>query len=115
MKERKTPPRTPPPTKSAIRPPPGSPDEFVGTHVSPAEQVEIMLARKKAQGITDWALVWSYAYGRIRWNHDRMERHTWKATIIWSEPYFKKAYFDDKADEPLLLLIQFLAAHQEIE
>lgn len=71
--------------------PPGHPDEFVGRPITPAEQIRVLLARKKAQGII-WEKVWPWAVKRVRWPHDHDERMTWKATIVWAEPAFRAAY-----------------------
>jgi hypothetical protein len=76
----------------ALDRPPGHPDEFVGRAITPAEQVRTLLARKKRQQITDWERVWPWAVGRVRWPHDREERHEWKDTIVWAEPAFRAAY-----------------------
>jgi hypothetical protein len=72
--------------------PPGHPDEFVGQPITPAEQVRVLLQRKKRQGVTDWALLWPWAVGRVRWPHDREERHEWKRTIAWAEPAYRAAF-----------------------
>lgn len=79
--------------------PVGHPAEFAGLSISPAEQVQLLLARKKQQGITDWERVWPWAVKRIRWPHDRDERWTWKHAIDWAEPVFRAAYCGD----PLLV------------
>ena len=76
----------------APSPPPGHPDEFVGRAVTPAEQIRVLLVRKKRQGITDWRLVWPWAVSRVRWPHDREERHEWKRTIMWAEQAFHAAF-----------------------
>lgn len=75
--------------------PPGHPDEFVGGPYNPAEQITILLARKKRQGIADWDRVWPWAVGRVRWPHDREERHVWKETIAWAESAFHAAYIGE--------------------
>jgi hypothetical protein len=51
-----------------------------------------MLMRKKAQGIVDWEKLWPWAVARVRWPHDREERHEWKRTIGWAEHAFRQAY-----------------------
>ena len=79
--------------------PPGHPDEFVGMAITPAEQIRVLLERKKRQGVTDWSLVWPWAVGRIRWPHDRTERHQWKATITWAEQAYHAAF----TGEPILV------------
>ena len=60
--------------------------------MTPAEQIRVLLQRKKSQGISDWTRVWPWAVGRIRWPHDRDERHEWKLTIQWAEPAYHAAY-----------------------
>lgn len=72
--------------------PPGHPEEFAGRALTPAEQVRVLLQRKKQAGISDWSMVWPWAVGRIRWPHDRDERHEWKRTIQWAEPAYRAAY-----------------------
>jgi len=72
--------------------PPGHPDEFLGRGITPAEQIRVLLGRKKAAGITDWSRVWPWAVDRVRWPHDREERHEWKRTILWAESAFHAAY-----------------------
>jgi hypothetical protein len=67
--------------------------------ITPAEQIRVLLERKKRQGVTDWTLVWPWAVGRIRWPHDREERHEWKRTITWAETAYHAA-FDG---EPILV------------
>lgn len=80
----------------AVRLPPGHPDEFLGLSLTPAEQVRLLLERKRRQGVTEWRRVWPWAVGRIRWPHDREERHDWKATIAWAEPAFHAAFERDQ-------------------
>jgi hypothetical protein len=60
--------------------------------MTPAEQIRVLLQRKKSQGITDWRVVWPWAVARIRWPHDRDERHEWKLTIQWAEPAYHSAF-----------------------
>jgi hypothetical protein len=60
--------------------------------ITPAEQIRVLLARKKRAGITDWDVVWPWAVGRVRWPHDRQERYEWKRTIAWSERAFHAAW-----------------------
>lgn len=76
----------------AVSLPPGHPDEFANLPISPAEQLRVLLQRKKLQGVTDWGLLWPWAVGRIRWPHDRQERYEWKATVEWAEPAFHAAF-----------------------
>lgn len=77
---------------TASRLPEGHPDEFLGLSLTPAEQVRVLLHRKRGQGITDWGLVWPWAVGRVRWPQDRDERDEWKQTIAWAEPAFRAAF-----------------------
>lgn len=78
--------------QSRVSLPRGHPDEFTGQAMTPAEQIRVLLQRKKSQGINDWTRVWPWAVGRIRWPHDRDERHEWKLTIQWAEPAYHAAY-----------------------
>ena len=87
--------------------PPGHPDEFVGRAVTPAEQIRVLLVRKKRQGITDWGRVWPWAVGRVRWPHDREERHEWKRTILWAEEAFRAAYDGELLAVDMSALILF--------
>jgi hypothetical protein len=87
--------------------PPGHPDEFVGQPINPAEQIRVLLVRKKRQGITDWGRVWPWAVGRVRWPHDREERHDWKHTIVWAELAFREAYEGDTVSVDMSALIMF--------
>jgi len=90
--------------------PPGHPDEFVGQPLSPAEQLRVLLTRKRKQGITDWRIVWPWAVGRIRWPHDREERHEWKRTIQWAEPAYRAAYERSYYDVDMSALVIFEVA-----
>jgi hypothetical protein len=73
--------------------PAGHPEEFVSSVVSPAEQVRIMLARRKAAGITtEWERLWDWCISRVRYEHDRVERNASKQILTWAEPYFRAAY-----------------------
>ena len=73
--------------------PPGHPDEFLCSSIAPVEQVRVMLARRKQQGLTgDWDRLWVWCLGRVRFEHDRLERETSKSTLAWAERYFKAAY-----------------------
>lgn len=87
--------------------PPGHPDEFVGRAITPAEQIRVLLVRKKRQGITDWSRVWPWAVGRVRWPHDREERHEWKRTIMWAEQAFHSAYDGELLAVDMSALILF--------
>jgi hypothetical protein len=89
--------------------PPGHPDEFAGRGISPAQQVRVLLQRKKAAGITNWESVWPWAVARVRWPHDRDERHTFRAVIEWSEPYFRAA-FENRGNPEDVAVIQLLAS-----
>ena len=87
--------------------PPGHPDEFVGQAITPAQQIRVLLVRKKRQGITDWGRVWPWAVGRVRWPHDREERHEWKRTILWAEAAFHAAYDGELLAVDMSALILF--------
>lgn len=87
--------------------PPGHPDEFVGRAITPAEQIRVLLVRKKRQGIMDWDLVWPWAVNRVRWPHDREERHEWKRTIMWAEQAFHAAYEGELLAVDMSALILF--------
>lgn len=87
--------------------PPGHPDEFAGLALTPAEQVRVLLQRKKQAGITDWQIVWPWAVGRVRWPHDRDERHDWKRTIAWAEPAFHAAFDGDTLTVDMSALVIF--------
>jgi hypothetical protein len=90
--------------------PPGHPDEFVGSDVSPIQQVGIILRRKKAQGIdVEWSALWQFALTRCRYEHDRVERHTSKEVLAWAEPYFHAAWDGEPMSDRLALAIALLA------
>lgn len=84
----------------------GHPDAFVGLPITPAEQVRLLLAYKKEQGIVDWERVWAWSVKRVRWPHDREERFAWKETIAWAESTFHAAY----CDEPIFVDMSALEA-----
>jgi hypothetical protein len=92
--------------------PPGHPDEFVGKAITPAAQIRVLLQRKKQQGISDWSVVWPWAVGRVRWPHDREERHEWKRTIAWAEPAFRAAWDGEWLMSDMSALIIFVDVMQ---
>jgi len=71
--------------------PPGHPDEFAGLGMPPAQQVRILLARKKLQGV-GFDLAWSYALGRVRWPSERIERQDCREALDWARQFFEAAY-----------------------
>lgn len=87
--------------------PPGHPDEFAGLPITPAEQLRVLLERKKRQGVTNWNLLWPWAVGRIRWPHDREERYEWKATVAWAEPAYRAAFDGERLTVDMSALVMF--------
>ena len=69
-----------------------------------------MLSRKKEAGIEgDWDRLWAWAVGRVRWQHDREERHVSKIVVAWSEPYFRAAYEGTGHPDALAAALALLA------
>jgi len=102
-------------TALGVQLPPGHPDEFAGLGISPACQLRILLARKKAAGIqVGWDVIWPWAVERVRWPQDRMDREEWKRTIQWAEPAFRAAYEGDWPKVDMSALVVLLHGAEDI-